>query len=67
MRTIIENGWILTMDAENTSYRNGYVVFEDDRITGTGAVPARKRTESESMPEENWSFPVWSIPTAMSP
>ncbi len=37
MRTIIENGWILTMDAENTSYRNGYVVFEDDRITGTGA------------------------------
>ena len=42
MRTVIENGWILTMDSADTCYENGYIIIEGDRIThvGKGPVPA---------------------------
>ena len=39
MRTVIENGWILTMDSADTCYENGYIIIEGDRITHVGKSP----------------------------
>lgn len=36
MRTLIENGWILTMDEEWHEYPSGHLVIEDDRIAYVG-------------------------------
>ncbi len=38
MRTLIENGWILTMDEDMQEYRKGHLVIEDDRIAYVGDV-----------------------------
>ena len=42
MRTVIENGWILTMDSADTCYENGYIIIEGDRITHVGKVRLRQ-------------------------
>lgn len=36
MRTVIEHAWILTMDPENTCYKDGYIIIEDSKILKTG-------------------------------
>lgn len=40
MRTVIDHAWILTMDPENTCYRNGYTIIEDSKILDLGEGPA---------------------------
>lgn len=36
MKTLIRNGWILTMDPQMHEYRHGDVLIEDDRIAAIG-------------------------------
>ena len=37
MQTLIENGHILTMNGQNTVHSPGWILVENDRITGVGA------------------------------
>lgn len=45
MRTLIENGWILTMDEAMHEYRNGHIVIEDDVIVYVGAPKEHERLD----------------------
>ena len=36
MRTIIEHAWVLTMDPQNTCYKDGYVIIEGSKILKAG-------------------------------
>ena len=36
MKTLIENGWILTMDEQFHEYKGGQVLIEDDEIAYVG-------------------------------
>lgn len=40
MRTLIKNAWILTMDEQLTTYRNGMVLIEETRIAYVGEANA---------------------------
>ena len=40
MRTIIEHAWVLTMDPQNTCYKDGYVIIEGSKILKTGEGPS---------------------------
>ncbi len=43
MRTVIEHAWVLTMDPENTCYKDGYIIIEDTKILKAGEGPAPLR------------------------
>ena len=40
MRTIIEHAWVLTMDPQNTCYKDGYVIIEGSKILKAGEGPS---------------------------
>ena len=42
MKTLIRNGWLLTLDSDSTVYDKGYVLIEDDRISEIGQDEARQ-------------------------
>lgn len=42
MKTLIKNGWLLTLDSDSTVYDKGYVLIEDDRISEIGQDEARQ-------------------------
>ncbi|MCD8225219.1 MAG: amidohydrolase [Clostridiales bacterium] len=48
MRTLIDHAWVLTMDASDTVYEDGYVLLDNDKITEIGADPCPYVTRDES-------------------
>ena len=45
MRTLIENGWVLTMDEALHEYQRGHIVIEDDVIVYVGAPKEHERID----------------------
>ena len=73
MKTIIQNGIVVTMDQQMQVWDHGYVIIDGTKIVEAGpeselelkkAALARVRSVRKKMPAEGSSCREWSTPTA---